>query len=775
MKPTFLSTASEQARTVQLFQHVRDAVIMLDPAGTVGFWSAGAAQLYGRPAPEALNSNYLGLLHPRCRSAQVPHIHKALEGEESSAEWQTTGPEGEPLWLEGDFRPLTDAHGKRIGCAILLHDVSKWRAAEAARKASDELLRTVTDNVPGTVFQLRVGPDGTRSIVFMSRGVDELLERTLTEMHSGFADGNLVVIPEDRPMFWDGLERSRRTLDRWDAEYRVETPRTGALKWVRLRAMPTRQADGGTVWNGMTSDVTDQVAGAAALRESEARYRLLTENATDRIARLTLAGVFLYASPATQLMFGRPPEQYVGRHVRDFVHPEDLPRMLDVFDRLAAGRRAEPFAHRCLAADGSYVWCESTARAVRNAAGAVTEIVSVTRSTEERRRLEAKVQKSQRMEAVGRLAGGVAHDFNNLLTVINGFSEMILRGLARPDPKRIASQVEEIRKAGERASGLTRQLLAFGRQQVQTRTRVNLNDVVDETKKLVGRVLGEDVEIETALDPELGPIHADVGQIEQLLMNLVLNARDAMPDGGVLTISTKAVRFDRPPDIDVRPGEYVMLAVADTGVGMDEATRARAFEPFFTTKELGKGTGLGLAVAHGIVTQSEGHIAIESERGRGTTVRVYLPRVDPPANGLSRVIGDVVLTGKETVLLVEDDDSVRSVTGAMLRSLGYRVVEAADGIEALRKCRDHVGPIDLLLTDVVMPMMNGREVANRIQGLVPGVKTLFMSGYTDDSILRHGILDEGVAFLSKPLSHEALGRKLREVLGSRAVMGSSVG
>jgi two-component system, cell cycle sensor histidine kinase and response regulator CckA len=643
MKPTFLSTASEHSRMAQLFQHVRDAVIMIDAAGVVGFWSTGAAQILGRPAVDALNCCYLDLLHPQCRVVQLPHIQRALDGAESSAEWQTIGPDGNAMWLEGDFRPVTDVDGRRTGCGILLHDVTRWRAAEAA------------------------------------------------------------------------------------------------------------------------------------LQDNEARYRLLTENATDMIARLSPAGVFLYASPATQSLFGAPPESLVGNHIRELVHEADLPRVLEVFEALAAGRSAGAFPHRCLAANGSFVWCESSARAVCIVNGRVTEFVMVTRSIEERRRLEARMQNSQRLEAVGRLAGGVAHDFNNLLTVINGFSEMVLRGLAHPDPTRIAGQVQEIRKAGERASGLTRQLLAFGRQQVQTRTRVNLNDVVEETQKLIGRVLGEDVEIEIDLDANVGVVQADIGQIEQVLMNLVLNARDSMPDGGVLTIETRTIQFDVSPDEDSPAGQYVMLSVKDTGIGMDEDTRTRAFEPFFTTKEMGKGTGLGLAVVHGIVKQSNGHIAIESEPGVGTIIRVFLPRSEAVDAGAAAVVGDVVLTGRETVLLVEDDDAVRGVTSAMLRALGYRVMEATGGLDALKRCREYVGPIHLLLTDMVMPLMNGREVAQRVQKMIPSVKTLFMSGYTDDSILRHGILDEGVAFLNKPLSHESLGRKVREVLGGRLSNGASVG
>jgi two-component system, cell cycle sensor histidine kinase and response regulator CckA len=285
---------------------------------------------------------------------------------------------------------------------------------------------------------------------------------------------------------------------------------------------------------------------------------------------------------------------------------------------------------------------------------------------------------------------------------------------------------------------------------------------------MIARLIGEDIEIETVLEPNLGPVLADVGQLEQVLMNLCVNARDAMPDGGTITLKTANAHFKKAPDDDVKPGDYVMVSVSDSGQGMDEAVRARVFEPFFTTKEQGKGTGLGLAMVYGIVKQSEGHIAVESEVGTGTTVRIYLPRGIEPADSQSKNTRNPLLVGRETVLLVEDDDGVRRVTAAMLRALGYKVVEAAGGMEALRLCREFEAPIHVLMTDVVMPLMNGREVADRVRGILPGVKTLFMSGYTDDAILRHGVLDEGVAFLNKPLSHETLARKLREVLGPAA-------
>lgn len=752
----------------QLFNHVRDAVIMLDATGTVGFWSQGAATIYGRQAPEALNRSYLSILPPNCRTSQTPLIHRALEGDELSAEWRTTSPIGSPMWLEGDFRPVVNNNGERIGCAILLHDVSKWRAADEARRLSEARLRTITDSIPGAVFQLRVSAKGEQSLPFISRGVAAQFERTAAELAAQFQNADELAIPADRSVLRESLDRAQQSSSTWDVEFRVETARTGQIKWLSLHAVPTRLPDGDTEWNGFLSDVTDKVAATQALRENETRYRLLTENAKDLISRFDPNGMLLYASPAAQWLFGLAPEDCVGCHLRDFLHEDDAPKVLDFFDGLIAGNSTGSITHRWRSISGGFAWCESTAGAVANREGRVAEVVTVTRSIDERRKLEARVQHSHKMEAVGRLAGGVAHDFNNLLTVINGFSEIILRSLSNPDVGRIRSQVEEIHKAGERASALTRQLLAFGRQQVQTRTRVNLNQVIEETRKLLRRVLGEDIEIDADLATEPMLVLADVGQIEQVIMNLVLNARDAMPDGGTLTLRTGSARFDDSPDGEARPGDYVLLEVGDTGVGMDEATRARAFEPFFTTRELGKGSGLGLATVYGIVKQSGGYIEIDSEPGRGATFRVFLPRYDSTGNGERRAIHPTLPLGRETILLVEDDDAVRGVTSSMLRTLGYRVVEADGGLNALRQCREFGGPIHLLLTDVVMPLMNGREVADRVQALLPGIRTLFMSGYTDDSILRHGVLDDGVAFLSKPLNHETLGRKVREVLGSSA-------
>jgi PAS domain S-box-containing protein len=384
----------------------------------------------------------------------------------------------------------------------------------------------------------------------------------------------------------------------------------------------------------------------------------------------------------------------------------------------------------------------------------------------ERKQLEQQLQQSQKMEAVGRLAGGVAHDFNNLLTIICGYSELMLARLPSSDPGR--DLIKEIQKAGDRAASLTRQLLAFSRKQVLEPKVLDLNNVVADVDKMLRRLIGEDVELVNATRADLGQVLADAGQVEQILLNLALNARDAMPRGGKLTIKTANVELDEnyaQRHADARPGPYVVLSVTDTGCGMDEVTQRHIFEPFFTTKKDGNGTGLGLATVFGIVAQSSGHIVVESAPEQGTTISVLLPRVEAiltakPAGGAAA--GKP--SGTETLLLVEDEDAVRALAGHVLRASGYTVLEASNGMEALRVCYQHEGPIDLLVTDVIMPGFSGRELADRLGAMRPETLVLFMSGYTDDAMVRHGVLTAEVAFLQKPFRVDALVRKVREVL-----------
>jgi signal transduction histidine kinase len=402
---------------------------------------------------------------------------------------------------------------------------------------------------------------------------------------------------------------------------------------------------------------------------------------------------------------------------------------------------------------------------VKARAAAERAAVDLRRAATQQRRLEEQLIQSQKMEGIGRLAGGVAHDFNNLLTAILGYAELMEPQL---EDEGLRSELREIRLAGERAAALTRQLLAFSRRQVMQPRTLDLNTVVSDVKKMLARLIGEDVALVTRLDPALGSVEADPGQLEQVLMNLSVNARDAMPEGGTLTFETANAVLDADfaaVHPGALPGAYVVLTVTDSGTGMTDEVRGHAFEPFFTTKDKGKGTGLGLATAYGIVKQSGGYIMVESEAGRGTTFRIYLPRVEGTAVGPKRTTSSSLApSGTETILLVEDEAGVRRLSLTVLETQGYVVLEAPSGDVALQVARSETGPIHLVVTDVVMPGMNGRELWDRLKVLRPDSRVLFMSGYTDDAIARHGVLEPGIAFLQKPFTPFSLAQKVREVL-----------
>src|SRR5438270_9200997 len=402
--------------------------------------------------------------------------------------------------------------------------------------------------------------------------------------------------------------------------------------------------------------------------------------------------------------------------------------------------------------------------------GVAVGVQGIARDITERKHLEDQLRQSQKMEAIGQLAGGVAHDFNNLLTAINGYSSLALQRIDDNHPLR--SYLEEIKKAGDRAANLTRQLLAFGRKQILQPLPINLNDVVTDMNKMLRRLIGEDIQLTAKLDLSLERIKADPGQIEQVLVNLVVNARDAMPQGGNLTIETATVELGQEyagRHMGVLPGQYVMLAVSDTGTGMDEATQARIFDPFFTTKEKGKGTGLGLSTVYGIVKQSNGYVFVQSEVGAGTTFYVYLPRVEDTAEELTPALpAQSEAGGCETVLLVEDEESVRELVRLTLASRGYQVLEAENGECGLRIAESFKEHIDILITDVVMPGIGGRELARKLLLLRPGISVLYLSGYTEDAVVTRGALGPRTAFLQKPFTLQNLAKKVREVLLSRS-------
>lgn len=545
-------------------------------------------------------------------------------------------------------------------------------------------------------------------------------------------------------------------IRRYDGEYRQ----------LSVRAFPILEPDG-TVreWVGAHTDVTDQKQAQADLLLRERAIRAATQGLliTDPSQP---DNVIVYVSPGFERITGYRADEALGRNCR-FLQGKDTDRTA-VEQLRAALRTGQPCTIELLnyRKDGSTFWNELSISPVRDAADKLTHWVGVQTDVTARRHLEDQFRQVQKMEAVGQLAGGVAHDFNNLLTIINGYSDMLLHTLPEGDANR--ELITEIHRAGERSAGLTRQLLAFSRQQVLAPRTLDLNAVVVDTDKMLRRLIGEDVQLASTLDPSLGAVRADPGQVEQVLMNLAVNARDAMPRGGHLTIETRNVELDEGyarHQPDAQAGAHVLLAMTDTGSGIPPEVLARVFEPFYTTKGPGKGTGLGLSTVYGIIKQSGGHVTVYSELGIGTTFRIYLPRVDKVVDGSrARFELPTIPTGTETVLLVEDDDGVRSLTRHMLTNFGYTVLAAANGDEAERVASTHNGPIHLLITDVVMPGAGGRIVAERLAARHPGVRVLFVSGYTDDAVVRHGILEEKIHFLPKPFSPNALGAKIREVL-----------
>ena len=506
-----------------------------------------------------------------------------------------------------------------------------------------------------------------------------------------------------------------------------------------------------------------------ALRKSEEKYRRILETAEEGIWLVDANNVTTFANRRLAEMLGYRQEEMSGRSFLEFLDDEGRSAAREDLARLRGGKRTQREL-LLRSPRGNQVWALICANRILDDAGHYAGSLAMITDVTERRQTQEQLLQSQRLESVGRLAGGIAHDFNNLLTVIGGYSDLLLAKIPADDP--IGKDLREIRKAGERAAALTRQLLAFSRKQILEPKVLDLNDIVADLQKMLRRLIGEDVELTAARTPGLGRVKADPGQVEQVLMNLVVNARDAMPEGGKLTIEAANVALDEAyaaHHVAVRPGEYVMLAVSDTGCGMDEATKSRIFEPFYTTKERGKGTGLGLSTVYGIVKQSGGYVWVYSEPGQGSTFKIYLPRVEDPADKLSQGKARAVAPGgSEVVLLAEDEPVVRGLARRILESNGYTVFEARDGVEALEICERHQEVIHLMVTDVVMPKMSGRELAKRLETLRPAMKVLYLSGYTENAIVHHGVLDPGTAFLQKPFTPDHLARKVREVLDGTA-------
>ena len=540
--------------------------------------------------------------------------------------------------------------------------------------------------------------------------------------------------------------------------YRAQWP-DGTVRWHERKSQRVRTEGGRSRgMAGVTFDVTEREEATLALRESEERFRLIAEHARDLIGLLDVEGRARYLSPSWESILGYPAGALLGTVVLDLIHPDD--RLEG--SKLDAGLPRELRLRR---ADGTWLWVEGLSYEIRGRSE--SEFAVIARDISERKHaemardvLEDELRQAQKMEAVGQLASGIAHDFNNLLTVISGYTEILLRRLGREAEG--SREIAEVSKAADQAALLTRQLLAYSRKQALESRALDLNKVVTETKTMLDRLIGDIIEVSTTLADDLGNISAGEGQVEQIIMNLGVNARDAMPDGGTLMLETRNVTLaDKRPD--ARPGDYVLLAVTDTGHGMDAARARRIFEPYYTTKARGAGTGLGLSTVYGIVQQNGGHIEVESEPGTGTTFRLYFPGVAQDADAVSpKPAVQRSLMGSETILLVEDEEAVRGVGRAMLETYGYTVLLAGDGDAALKVAQKHPQPIQLLMTDILMPNMGGLELAERLSTLRPDLKVLYTSGYNDSGGPEQQLA--GSRYMQKPYAMEDLGRTLRDLL-----------
>jgi PAS domain S-box-containing protein len=514
------------------------------------------------------------------------------------------------------------------------------------------------------------------------------------------------------------------------------------------------------------------------LHAAEERYRSMVEAIPALVYAVRPDAAFstTYISPYVETLLGVTPREWINdlESWTHRIHPEDRERVLTEWRRRVSDRGPSACEYRMTATDGRVLWVRDTRTPARDSEGRVRDIRGFLVDITEQRRVEDQLRQSQKLEAIGRLAGGITHDFNNVLTIITGYSDLLLNRI--PADSNLREAVSEINSAGYRAAALTRQLLSFSRKQECQPALIDLNAVATDLEFMLRRLIGEDVELHIAPNATLATVCADRGQIEQVLVNLAANARDAMPAGGLLTIETQNLELDGTFSrlhAGVRPGSYVLLAVTDTGAGMDETTKSHLFEPFFTTKERGRGTGLGLSIVYGIVKQAGGHIWVYSEPGRGSCFKIYIPQVNSLAPETSAPPpAEERFGGGETVLVVEDEDRVLDLVSQVLWNHGYRVLQAREGAAALALVREFKGTIDLMLTDSVMPYMSGRELARRMTELRPGLRVLYMSGYTEGSVAKSGMLDsEERDFIQKPFSAAALVRKIRSLLAAPAPNG----
>lgn len=745
-----------------IVETANEGIWQADVESVTTYVNAQMAEMLGYTVDEMVGRPIFDFIFEDDFSDAKHKVAQRFDGVSETNEFRLRKKDGSEIITQYNASPIRNQGGEIVGFLSMNTDITERKKTEESFRFQAHLLNTVEQAVVAT--------DLNGIVTYWNQYAEKLYGWTPAE-----AIGRSVFELTTPELI--NLKQAKQIMSRlssgtsWAGEFVVRN-KAGVHFPAYVSNSPVYDDTGKLVGIvGVSVDITERKNAETALRQAEDKYRSLVESSPAIVYLNEPHPPYstIYVSPNVEI-FGYSPEEWYAEPGMwlSMLYKEDRERVLHEFESAARHDLETELEYRIVARDGNIHWWQDKGRFIAdeegNRIGWQGVILDVTKS----KVLEEQLYQSQKLESVGRLAGGIAHDFNNMLTAINGYSELTLRKLDADNPLR--RNIEEIKKAGERSAQLTHQLLAFSRQQVLQPVVLDLNEAITDTIKLLERLIGEDVKLVIALNSRTGRVNVDPGQLSQIIMNLAVNARDAMPRGGKLTIETANVFFEpenTEQKVGVLPGAYVMLAVCDTGEGMDDTTQQRIFEPFFTTKELGKGTGLGLATVYGIVKQSGGNIEVDSQMGAGTTFRVYLPRVAEQSEAVEITDSPAeFLTGTETILLVEDEELVRKLSREMLETCGYTVIEAREGLEALKIWEAGDCKPDLLITDVVMPQMGGRELAEKLKERLPDIKILFTSGYTDDAVIRYGVIEPNTNFIQKPFTFDALNRKVRELLGA---------
>jgi two-component system, cell cycle sensor histidine kinase and response regulator CckA len=734
-----------------------DSLVVVDQSGTIVLVNAQAEKLFGYYREELIGKSAEMLIseHFRGKHSEQHSRFFAIDPERptlAALELFGLRKDGSEFPAEIRLSPLQTKEGILVSGAI--RDLGERRRTEEDLRRLASIVSSSDDAIIGKTLE--------GIITSWNAGAERMYGYPAAE-----AIGKPVsmLVPAGRP---DEIPEILEGLKRGEIIEHFETLRVrkdGKKLHIEITASPIRDAMERIVG---ASTIGRDVSDRKRREEDQSRLAAVVESSDDAIIGETLDGIITDWNSGAERIYGYSAAQIIGKSMNLLFSHDGSSEIVRLMEKIKHGQRVEKSDIRRAGPLGTEIHITLVHAPIKNADGQVVGVSTVARDITEARHMEEMFRQAQKMEAVGQLAGGVAHDFNNLLGVILGYTELLLGHPGLNDAQR--KDIQQIQKAGERASLLTRGLLAFSRKQVLQPRVLNLNAVVAGTEELLKRLIGEDIELLVILNPAVGSVEADPGQLEQIIMNLAVNARDAMPAGGKLTVETSNVEFDEnyaAHNPHTRPGPHAMIVVTDDGCGMDAKTKSRIFEPFFTTKGFGKGTGLGLATVYGIVKQNGGSIRVDSEPDIGTTFKIYLPCVAPVLEiALPSDEQENVERGEQTVLIVEDDAALLEVTHRSLMEIGYEVLVAGSPAEAINISESHRGPIHLMVTDVIMPGMSGRQLASHLSALRPQMRVLFVSGYTDDTIAHHGVLEPGVAFLQKPFSPSTLGHKVSEVLAA---------